>query len=221
MDTCFGYPGKATCSFFQFAFAFGGMCAFSVIVGDTIPHVLVSVIPASTTNSFLQFICSRNFVIAFFTISISYPLSLYRDIEKLSKASAMALLRFVLLYHARPISNAPGCSMLVILFVVAIRGPALPSTLRGSDKLTIIQSGIPSAIGVISFAFVCHHNSLLIYGSLARPTLDRFNNLTHFSTGFSVIASLAMALCGFLVFAEKTQGVRPPQVVISLWLIWF
>lgn len=97
--------------------------------------------------------------------------------------------------------------MLVILFVVALRGPQLPESLRGIDKLTFIESGIPSAIGVISFAFVCHHNSLLIYGSLARPTLDRFANLTHFSTGFSVVASLAMALCGFLVFAEKTQGV--------------
>ena len=93
MDVCFGYPGRAACSFFMFAFAFGGMCAFEIIVGDTLPHVLTSVIPASTTNGFLQFIFSRNFVIAFFTLSVSYPLSLYRDIEKLSKASAMALLR--------------------------------------------------------------------------------------------------------------------------------
>jgi len=26
MHACFGHPGRAACSFFQFAFAFGGMC---------------------------------------------------------------------------------------------------------------------------------------------------------------------------------------------------
>ena len=119
-----------------------------------------------------------------------------------------------------------SASMIIILLVVATRGPALDASLRGdpSQRWTIVQPGIPSAIGVISFAFVCHHNSrswsstlpyttlltlaiVLIYGSLHQPTLDRFARITHVSTSFSVAASLAMALCGFLVFAEKTKGV--------------
>lgn len=32
MHHCFGYWGSAAVSFFQFAFAFGGMCAFDVIM---------------------------------------------------------------------------------------------------------------------------------------------------------------------------------------------
>lgn len=40
--------------------------------------------------------------------------------------------------------------------------------LRGS---LLINDGVFQAIGVISFAFVCHHNSLLIYGSLRKPTI--------------------------------------------------
>lgn len=42
MGFCFGERGRAGVSFFQFAFAFGGMCAFGVIIGqsDTFsPHL--------------------------------------------------------------------------------------------------------------------------------------------------------------------------------------
>lgn len=42
---------------------------------------------------FGHFLFTRSAVIVFCTLGISYPLSLYRDIEKLSKASALALVR--------------------------------------------------------------------------------------------------------------------------------
>ena len=50
------------------------------------------------------------------------------------------------------------------------------------------------------------HNSLLIYGSLRKPTMDRFARVTHYSTSISMVACLAMALAGFLTFGDKTQG---------------
>jgi hypothetical protein len=49
---------------------------------------------------------------------------------------------------------------------------------------------------------VCHHNTLLIYGSLRVPTLDNWNKVTHASTGLSVIASLVMAVSGYSVFVS-------------------
>ncbi len=55
-------------------------------------------------------------------------------------------------------------------------------------------------------AFVCHHNSLLIYGSLRTPTIDNFSRVTHYSTGVSMFACLIMALAGFLVFGDATLG---------------
>ncbi|KAK4055630.1 hypothetical protein OIV83_000176 [Microbotryomycetes sp. JL201] len=190
MDTCFGPRGRAAVSFFQFAFAFGGMCAFCVILGDTIPRVLAAVLP-SDKGSFLRFITSRQFVVTFLTLSVSYPLSLYRDIEKLSKASALALI-----------------SMVFIVVSVGIRGPGVNDSLKGdpSERWTFIRSGFFEAIGVMSFAFVCHHNSLLIYGSLRVPTIDRFAQVTHVSTGLSVIACLCMSTSGYLVFTNRTPG---------------
>jgi sodium-coupled neutral amino acid transporter 11 len=50
------------------------------------------------------------------------------------------------------------------------------------------------------------HNSLLIYGSLKKPTMDRFARVTHYSTIISMLACLVMALAGFLTFGDKTQG---------------
>jgi sodium-coupled neutral amino acid transporter 11 len=50
------------------------------------------------------------------------------------------------------------------------------------------------------------HNSLLIYGSLKKPTLDRFATVTHYSTGVSLVMCLAMGIAGFLSFGSKTQG---------------
>ncbi|GAA5970576.1 hypothetical protein JCM11641_007359 [Rhodosporidiobolus odoratus] len=190
MDSCFGRHGRAAVSFFQFAFAFGGMCAFTVITGDTLPRVLLAIV-GDDHGSLVDFLISRHVVTTVLTVGISYPLSLYRDIEKLSHASTLALI-----------------SMVVIVFSVGIRGPGVDETLKGdsSTRWTFLEPGVFEAIGVISFAFVCHHNSLLIYGSLRTPTLDRFAQITHVSTALSMVACLCMSISGFLVFTDRTQG---------------
>ena len=98
MGHCFGQRGRIAVSIFQFVFAFGGMCAFCVVVGDTIPNVLSSVLPFLRGTIF----SSRRFVIFVCTMAISYPLSLHRNIEKLSKASAVALLSLSLIHISEP-----------------------------------------------------------------------------------------------------------------------
>lgn len=191
VERCFGKPGLIAVSVAQWAFAFGGMVAFGVIVGDSIPHVFLAIWPNLRTMPVLWLLGDRRAVIIIFTLGISYPLTLYRDISKLAKASTFALV-----------------SMMVIVFTVVIQGILTPKELRGSfsTPLLTVNSGIAQAIGVISFAFVCHHNSLLIYGSLETPTIDRFSRVTHYSTAISMLACLLMALAGFLTFGDKTLG---------------
>ena len=71
-------------------------------------------------------------------------------LSQLAKASTLALI-----------------SMLVIIVTVITQGPQMPAPPRGRlGGNILINDGVFQAIGVISFAFVCHHNSLLIYGSL-------------------------------------------------------
>ncbi|CCM01461.1 uncharacterized protein FIBRA_03515 [Fibroporia radiculosa] len=191
MHHCFGSSGRAAVSFFQFAFAFGGMCAFGIIIGDTIPHVIRSVFPTLYTIPVLSLLTKRQFVIALCTICISYPLSLHRSIDKLARASFLALI-----------------GMVTIVAAVLAESQRVSPELKGdpSKRFTILGPGFFQAIGVISFAFVCHHNSLLIYGSLKTPTLDRFAKVTHISTAMSLVACCTLAISGYLVFTDKTQG---------------
>ncbi|KAI9891284.1 MAG: hypothetical protein M1814_002974 [Vezdaea aestivalis] len=207
---CFGQPGLIAISIAQWAFAFGGMLAFCVIIGDTIPHVIKALFPSLPDTPFLWLLCDRRAIIILFVLGISYPLSLYRDIAKLAKASTLALI-----------------SMAVIIVAVITQGFRVSSDLKGhfSIPLILVNDGIFQAIGVISFAFVCHHNSLLIYGSLKKPTMDRFARVTHYSTGISMAACLTMAMAGFITFGDKTQGnilnnFPTDNIVVNIARLW-
>ncbi|KAF9571009.1 hypothetical protein EC968_001095 [Mortierella alpina] len=188
---CFGKMGLIMISIFQFIFAFGAMCAYTVIVGDTLPHVLQALIPGIESWPILGFMARRSFVITFCTVLISFPLSLYRDISKLAKTSAIAMLALV-----------------VIIIAVMIEGPRAPMEIRGDPDLvwSFARPEVFQSIGVISFAFVCHHNSFLIFGSLQKPTINRVKMVTHMSMMVSLLACLVLALSGFMTFSDKTQG---------------
>ena len=82
MQHCFGKSGLVAISIAQWAFAFGGMIAFCIIVGDTIPHVIEALFPRLKDMTFLWLFTDRRAVIVLFTLGVSYPLSLYRDIAK-------------------------------------------------------------------------------------------------------------------------------------------
>jgi sodium-coupled neutral amino acid transporter 11 len=191
MGHCFGASGRAAVSAFQFAFAFGGMCAFGIIIGDTIPQVLRTAFPRLHAVPVASLLANRQFVIAACTLGVSLPLSLYRDIHKLSRASALAL-----------------AGMLVIVGAVLFEAPRVAPELRGdpAQRYTLLGDGVFAAVGVISFAFVCHHNSLLIYGSLRTPTLDRFAAVTHASTALALAACTLLAVPAYAVFTDRTQG---------------
>jgi sodium-coupled neutral amino acid transporter 11 len=98
--------------------------------------------------------------------------------------------------------------MIIIVTSVVIESPSAKPELKGdpSKRFSFIGPGVFQAIGVISFAFVCHHNSLLIYGSMRTPTLDRFARVTHISTFISLVSCLTLAIAGYVVFTDKTQG---------------
>ena len=136
VERCFGRPGLIAISLAQWLFAFGGMVAFGVIVGDSIPHVLQAIWPDLINVPVLGWLADRRGAIVVFIMGVSYPLTLYRDISKLANASMLALI-----------------SMTVILFTVIIQGFLAPAEDRGKidTSLLIINGGIFQAIGVISF----------------------------------------------------------------------
>ncbi|KAG2227346.1 hypothetical protein INT45_004301 [Circinella minor] len=191
MEHAFGRAGLLSISIAQFAFAFGGMCAYCVIIGDTIPHVFRSLISNIDDIPFIWIFGNRRLCITFFTTLIAYPLSLYRDMSKLAKTSGLALI-----------------TIIVICISVSIEGPKMEMDIRGNPDLrfSFANDELIQAIAVISFAFVCHHNSFMIFGSLRQPSMNRFARVTHYSMTLSFVTCTILAVSGYLVFTDKTAG---------------
>jgi sodium-coupled neutral amino acid transporter 11 len=129
------------------------MIAFCIIIGDTIPHVMNALFPSLENMSFLWLLTNRRAVIIIFILGISYPLSLYRDIAKVSQQSDfMNYCRRADIQQLAKASTLALISMLVILVTIITQGFRVPSELRGELKGgLLIHSGIFQAIGVISF----------------------------------------------------------------------
>ncbi|KAJ5907843.1 Vacuolar amino acid transporter 2 [Penicillium taxi] len=180
MQHCFGKSGLVAISIAQWAFAFGGMIAFCIIVGDTIPHVLGAMFPSMQDMAFLWLLTDRRAVIVLFVLGVSYPLSLYRDIAKLAKASALALV-----------------SMAIIVVTIVTQGFRVPADSRGEVKsLLFINSGFFQAVGVISFAFVCR---FLFFGSKTQGNLlnnfppdNIMVNIARFCFGLNMLTTLPL-----------------------------
>ncbi|KAJ2862796.1 hypothetical protein GGI22_002106, partial [Coemansia erecta] len=191
VEYCFGRWGLLASSLFQGMMAGGGMASFIVIVGDTLPHVLSALMPSVSSTGFGQVVFSRRFVVAFFVVCLAYPLSLYRDVGKLGKTSAFAVV-----------------AMCTIIVSVIVEAPQIAPELRADPgtPVALASTGVFQAMGVITFAFVCHHNSFMIYGSLRKPTLNRYFEVVHLATGIATAASLVMAAFGYLSFRDKAQG---------------
>ncbi|CAG8493587.1 796_t:CDS:2 [Dentiscutata erythropus] len=153
----------------------------------------------SSYQDIMQFCFGKSGMVAISLFQFAFAFgALYRDISKLAKASGLALI-----------------SMVIIVVSVVIEGPQVDQSLRGSEngKWAFIHDEVFQSIGVISFAFVCHHNSLLIFDALHKPTIDRFATVTHLSTFVSLVSCMLMALCGYLIFTNKTEG---DNVIINI-----
>lgn len=190
---CYGRIGKAVLLLTISSFAYGGCMAFCVIIGDTIPHVLKLFLPESAyvKGSFLGWLLSRNVIIILFTTCISYPLSLNKDISKLAKASGFALF-----------------GMAVIVIITLFRGPFADASLKANLTKSewLINKNIFQGISVISFALVCHHNTLFIFNSMRNATVEKFSKLTHWACGISMCFCLLMGIPGLLTFGNNVKG---------------
>ncbi|XP_029967080.1 putative sodium-coupled neutral amino acid transporter 11 [Salarias fasciatus] len=186
VQSTFGLPGFLIVSGLQFLYPFIAMISYNITTGDTLTKVFQR-IPGVGPGHILA---ERHFVILLTTCVFTLPLSLYRNVEKLGKVSFLSMVL-----------------TLTILIIVIIRavtfGPQIPPT---ENAWAFAKWNAIQAVGVMSFAFICHHNSFLIYGSLERPTLANWSRITHVSVGSALIISAAFAVAGYATFTGYTQG---------------
>lgn len=55
-------------------------------------------------------------------------------------------------------------------------------------------------------AYMCHHNSFLIYDSLAEPTEKRWGTVTHISVLVAMICTFVLGVTGYATFTGYSQG---------------
>ena len=66
--------------------------------------------------------------------------------------------------------------------------------------------GVSDTLGVITFAYMCHHNSFLLYDAMEDASMDKWKKVTHASITTAFIIMLIFALAGYATFASWTQG---------------
>ncbi|NWX65065.1 AVT2 protein, partial [Promerops cafer] len=181
----YGLVGYGILSTLQFLYPFIAMISYNIITGDTLTKVFQR-IPGVGVDNVLT---DRHFIILT-TIIFTLPVSLYRDIAKLGKVSLLSLILTI-----------------VILIIVLVRKVTFGQQVPTSENAWIFaKSNAVQAIGVMSFAFICHHNSFLIYGSLEEPTLKNWSQVTHMSVALALLISIAFAACGYMTFTGYTEG---------------
>ncbi|CAL4063760.1 unnamed protein product, partial [Meganyctiphanes norvegica] len=182
----FGRIGFYICSALQFMYPFISLVSYNIIVGDTLTKVLVRVTGMSTINVLAR----REFVMAATTLLITLPLSLYRNISRLAKISLVSVVMIT-----------------VIAVAMLVRLPTMKDLVPPTDDAwRFVGSNLASAIGVMSFAFMCHHSSFLVFDSLVDNTQERWNKVTHISIGGAAILSLVFAVGGYAAFTGFVQG---------------
>jgi hypothetical protein len=101
-----------------------------------------------TTSLELQ----RRLSIAFVGLVAVLPLSLARSIAHLSKASVVSLCAVAWIVLA--------------VFIRSLQGAAPPPAGSPQADVALANNRVFGAIGLVGFAFVCHHNSFLIFQTL-------------------------------------------------------
>ncbi|KAK3912909.1 ESF1-like protein [Frankliniella fusca] len=185
-EAAFGRGGFILLSFLQFVYPFIAMVSYNVVVGDTVTKVFMRLFHLETTSIMAQ----RWMVIGLATIFLTIPLCLYRDIVKLAKISFLSLL-FV-------------CLILITIFIrLFTLRDSVPST---PDAYRFANWDIIPAIGIMSFAFMCHHNTFLIYGSIENASQKKWDRVTHASLSASFVVSAMFGIAGYATFTGLSQG---------------
>lgn len=209
MRKCFGPVGSYTYAIFAFLFAFGGMCAYVVIVGDTLPIVLRSLVGMADTNAKLtgatKYLTDRRVVIIITSLFVMLPVSSFRDISKLAKFSVSALIAIIMISGSVIIA---GVSLTQEQRIAGATPPGNPNKLTYNPNFfTVFNSeGISGAVGTLCFAYVCHHNTFIIFRSLKKPSLNGFSKVNIFSLGYAMLVFLVVGISGFALFNGLFSG---------------
>ncbi|XP_025093645.1 putative sodium-coupled neutral amino acid transporter 11 isoform X2 [Pomacea canaliculata] len=185
----FGRPGFYLLTGLQFLYPFIAMVSYNVIIGDTITKIILWM-GGDNPGIIHSILGNRQFVIFLTTVLVTLPLSLYRDIGKLGKWAFVSILL-----------------ILFIVVAVIIRLSTFSHTIPPTEEAwQFARVNVSQAIGIMAFAYMCHHSTFLIHSSLEKPTHQRWGFVVHFSVCFAMIMCLVLGITGYISFTGNAQG---------------
>ncbi|XP_012229561.1 putative sodium-coupled neutral amino acid transporter 11 isoform X1 [Linepithema humile] len=187
MRASFGRVGFYILTALQFIYPFIAMVSYNVVVGDTVTKVLIRVTGIDETNIFAH----RQVVIFLATLGVTIPLCLYRNVARLAKISFLSLV-------------CVGFILLTIFIRMDTMAATVPN--RADSWRFANLPGVVPSVGIMAFAFMCHHNTFLIYGSIERATQQKWDVVTHWSLFTSFLIAAIFGVVGYATFTSYVQG---------------
>jgi sodium-coupled neutral amino acid transporter 11 len=186
-EAAFGVIGFRFIALNMFIMAYGAMLSYLMIVKDSF-SLMVGVDPDD--------LYMKRAILVAVSLTIMVPLSSQRDMANLSFTS-----RFSVVIDS------------ILVLLVAINAPISESMERIGGLSTLFTASqiihwdtIFVGLGVLSFAFVCQHSAFIIAGSLDRPTVKRWSNVTRSALMLCACLALTCGATGYLGFLDDTQG---------------
>lgn len=177
-----GKPGFYFVSTFMFLFAYGAMVAYFVIIGDTAPKAVAQLVGDTSP------LANRELVLVLCATLVVLPLCMLKDLARLAWASTLSVLA-VFMIIATVIARAPSAV------------EAAPAASPAAHELRFVRpTTLFSGLSAMSFAFVCHHNTFLVYNSLSDRSEGAWRRVTRISITTAFLASLTLSLVGYLTF---------------------
>ncbi|KAK5638683.1 hypothetical protein RI129_012978 [Pyrocoelia pectoralis] len=186
MEAAYGRVGYILLGVLQVVYPLIAMVSYNVVVGDTVTKVVVRLTNASPTSIFSK----REVIVLVCTIAVTIPLCMYRNITKLAHISFTSLICI-------------GTILITIFFRV---GPMSQIVPHHSSAWKFANWDIVPAMGIMSFAFMCHHNTFLIYSSIQEANEKRWEIVTHISLTISLIITALFGIVGYATFTTFVQG---------------
>jgi len=175
-----GRKGYFVLIFAQFFFPICGMIAYTMIVGQTYTIVFDRLLGHT-------FLSEPTPVKIIMTLTVMLPLSLNKRLESLAKWSLVAM-----------------AGVVVVGIVVIVRGVSVDKPWNRGNAGNFAGTRFIQSIGVMAFAYVCHHNTFLIYASLKDASVEKFAKVTHISIGTALIMMVVIGIGGYLPFGDAT-----------------
>lgn len=121
---------------------FGVAVSYLIIIGDLMPHVIVS-LSGNSMNDLAYFLTDRRFWITIFMITMVLPLSFLRKLDSLKYTSLVSLVAVIYLF---------------IIIVYHYYSPNYPPPPPEAIEIASFSTRVLGHLPVFVFAFTCHQN---------------------------------------------------------------